>query len=873
MKKCVGFAQIPVMITMLMMAIALPVLSQMVKNGQDTRNRAQSIIIDPIIPDDPILTETPMPEETPPMPEENYYLCSARDHENRICDSNRVYLGKQQCEIQNNVDSQLGLSCVKSCRDDCLNTYSVCIPPELLKKCPNGFRTHTEECAKIFNSKDVPRGEMTGINYYYADEPYRLSAQCASFSYDFELSHGAGGALGELECYERFGKQNCFISNGDCKGMCPSSLPNTITPAPPFEAYRCMDGKCQKQVYVNIDKCFEENGFAGCLNGCSDQYCSLEQASDYYYCDYSEAIEGSSFTTGKCGGSNFKNIYECYSKYEKCTLLNCLDNPISGQGDCVKSNFEIPIDKKLKLYFCTQSGSRWEIFSSWKECGKKAPQGVCYDSYWQSKALDRCSVLKPDSFFYYLDKSYTRYGDQCRKGDFAFLEDCELYINGCDAGTTLDYCKKLQGENFKNLKCFVDDNLCGRPEQELLTIEVTPKFSSNPVRAKEEFSLDIYADVLNEGKTMPDFSIKLCMDGDLLRVLNKDNSSDCNFSVENLGDGEKKCYQVNGSCVNKSGKTMLARLWFMANKPNTSSNFSIDWLGYFANEFSLTIGSEVRSCETGENGDANKNGEVKMDDFSVWEDEYFRKTAMRSDFNCDGQINLVDFEIWRSGYFNKKVSITPVPRPLECTKGQWKCLDNTRALVCMDGFWKNTICGSGYKCNTGVCEEVKCVFKDEKYSIGSRICSDTYLPSTCMSNGLFENGDWCKSGDWCKDGECVDITCKFGDEEYKVGESYCGIQSLFKCGSGGNFYSYACNGTLVPGEKTCQCVPFENSPTPTPPAGTPVIKCYRVDTGGEMKVNDHYCENGVFNLCQETGLIYKHTCVNGCMGDECATEI
>lgn len=43
MKKCGGFAQIPIMIGMLVMAIALPVISQMVKRSQDTRNRAQGM--------------------------------------------------------------------------------------------------------------------------------------------------------------------------------------------------------------------------------------------------------------------------------------------------------------------------------------------------------------------------------------------------------------------------------------------------------------------------------------------------------------------------------------------------------------------------------------------------------------------------------------------------------------------------------------------------------------------------------------------------------------------------------------------------------------------------------------------------------------
>lgn len=873
MKKCAGLAQIPLMLGLLLMAVALPVVSQLVKNNQETRNRAQGIIIDPIIPDpvipgDPTITETPIPgEPTMPEPEENYYLCNAMEYQKRICDSQRVFLGKDQCETQNNVANQPWLSCVKDCMKECMNVYSVCIDPEILEKCPNG--AGTMGCELYLYSKELPQGEHGGINYFYADAPNQLKARCHTITYDPDSV--VGGQFGEIECYQRYGKQNCFISNGDCMNNCLPYQENTVTPAPLITAYRCssFNNRCERQDYINADECFKENGVAGCMSICNDDLCSSERDDNYYFCDYSDAIEGSGFITGKCGSGVYKNIYECYSQHENCTKLNCEDNPVGMNDNCQKSVNEE--DKKIKLYFCGPSGCRWEIFKNWVECGQK--HGVCYDALRECKALQRCQVTAPSLTFYYLDMSYTKYSEQCRKGNFSFLEDCELFVNGCEEGTTLDYCRKQQGENFKDAKCFVDDPLCGRPAQEPLTIEVTPKFSSNPVRAKEEFSLEIFADVINDGQTMPDFSIKVCMTDNLTRVLDKDNTSDCSFTVEDVEDETKKCYQISGSCVAKSEKTVLARLWFVSEAANTTVTFSVDWPGYFADELILNIGNEARSCDTGENGDANKNGEITMDDHGIWENEYFIGTSMTSDFNCDSKIDLLDFEIWRSGYFNRNISITPSPKPVECTNGEWKCLDATRAQQCVEGFWKNTICGSGYKCNTGVCKEVQCIFENEKYSIGTSICTDTYLPSVCRSNGLFEEGEWCNRGDWCKDGICKEITCTKGDQEYKVGESYCGVQSIFECGGSGSFYSYACNGTLVPGERSCQCVPFDSSPTPTPPVGTPVTKCYRRDNYAEMNVWDTYCQDDIFYLCQSNGILYEHQCINGCLGDECASEI
>ena len=45
MKKCAGLAQIPLMLGLLLMAVAIPVVSQLTKNSQETRNLAQSIPI------------------------------------------------------------------------------------------------------------------------------------------------------------------------------------------------------------------------------------------------------------------------------------------------------------------------------------------------------------------------------------------------------------------------------------------------------------------------------------------------------------------------------------------------------------------------------------------------------------------------------------------------------------------------------------------------------------------------------------------------------------------------------------------------------------------------------------------------------------
>ncbi len=893
MKKCAGLAQIPLMLGLLLMAVAIPVVSQLTKNSQETRNRAQSMPITyyRLIGDQCVVAGIFLTidecqqvvngtcyensncesggEDEPtatPDPISRYYICDSKPGMKRLCSIS--YSSESACQAAI-IDSNTQ-KCVNDCNKECLNTYSVCIDPAILEKCPNGSRTMG--CEQLLYSNEVPMGEIAGINYFYADPPNNFLARCFSFDYDFEASQGRGGVFGELECYERFGKQNCFISNGDCSNVCPKPSTNTITPAPPFEAYRCMESTCQRQIYASIDECLKENGFAGCFNGCSDQFCSVEQElTEYYYCDYNSenVIEGSSFVTGECGHNSFKNIYECYSQHEKCTLLNCDDNPLGMNDNCQKSVIEE--DKKLKLYFCSPSGCRWEMFKNWVECGKL--HGVCYDALNQCKLYQRCAVAPPTDDIYYLDMSYTKYSEQCRKSSYKYLEDCELYVNGCEEGTTLDYCKRQLGENFENARCFMNDSLCGRPAQEPLTIEVTPKFSSNPVRAKEEFSLEIFADVINDGQTMPDFSIKVCMTDNLTRVLDKDNTSDCSFTVEDVEDETQKCYQISGSCVAKSEKTVLARLWFVSEAANTTVTFSVDWPGYFADELILNIGNEARSCDTGENGDANKNGEITMDDHGIWENEYFIGTSMTSDFNCDSKIDLLDFEIWRSGYFNRNISITPSPKPVECTNGEWKCLDATRAQQCVEGFWKNTICGSGYKCDTGVCKEVQCIFENEKYSIGTSICTDTYLPSVCRSNGLFEEGEWCNRGDWCKDGICKEITCTKGDQEYKVGESYCGVQSIFKCGGSGSFYSYACNGTLVPGERSCQCVPFENSPTPTPPVGTPVTKCYRRDNYAEMNVGDTYCQDDIFYLCQSNGILYEHQCINGCLGDECASEI
>jgi hypothetical protein len=903
MKKCAGLAQIPLMIALMLMAVALPVVSRLVKNNQETRNRAAETLNMPVtfwrligsecvvagtfftVDECQTVTgsvcfedntcgvgEEPSPEPTA-GPGTFYYICETQPKTERLC--TRSFPSEVECK--NAIQNSSTQFCVNDCNTECLNVYSVCIDPKIIEKCGvTGFNPRDPECVSLLHDKGMPLADSfrSEINYFYADESNVFLARCFNFEYSMELVNPENPPMGEKECANRFGEQNCFPKVDDCRGVCPPrEADNTVTPAPLITAYRCAEGRCQRQDYLSAEECFKENGFAGCLIGCSDEFCNRNENEEkyqklYYYCDYSNAIEGSSFMTGVGASGIYRNIFECYSQHEKCTLLKSRGGEMGG---CTKNLEEE--DKKLKLYFCGASGCRWEIFKNWMECGAK--HGVCYDVLRECKELQRCTVPIITIDFYYLDMSYTKYSEQCRKGSFAFLDDCELYVNGCEEGTTLEYCKKQQGEGFKDVKCFVGDSFCGRPEQEPLTIEVTKKFSSDPVRAKEEFSLEIFADVVNDGKTLPDFSIKLCMDGNLTRVLNKDTNSDCALTVTDAESGNEieTCYQISGTCLNKSGNTLLARLWFMANEANTVSNFSLDWPGYFASKFSLNIGSETRSCNAGENGDANKNGEIAMDDHDIWVKEYFGETTMDSDFDCSNKIDLLDFEIWRSGYFNRSVSVTPTPRPAECTNGEWKCLDVARAQQCVDGFWKNTICGDGYKCETGICKEIKCSFNNQEYSMGTNICVDTYLPATCMSNGLFEEGDWCESGDWCKDGVCKEITCIKGDEEYKVGQSFCGVQSIFKCGSSGSFYSYACNGTLVSGEKSCQCVPFGDTPVPTPPAGTPVVKCYRPDTGAEMRVDDHYCQNGVFYLCQNTGMVYQNSCVNGCLGDECASEI
>lgn len=892
MRRMAGFAQIPIMVAMLVMAIALPAVSGMIKKSQDARNRAAGISELPGLTQFYVCKQNSCLSagyystieecnitqidgavcsvdsvgccgtQEPPLPEENYYICDAQNNIPKVCNSKAPILGKARCESQ--IANRPGVSCVKDCLRECLNEYSVCADPEILKKCPKGVQTDAE-CAKIFSS-----GGIGGkVDYYFADPQNSFGAKCSSFKYDFDASGGTGGAIGEAECMQRFGKQNCFISNGDCQGMCPKPTEST---EPGIDAYRCSEGTCQKLKYGNAEECYRDNGFAGCFNGCSGDACSVEKPTDYFYCDYSNPRSVGTVFMGTCKQGSYRNIYECLSKNEKCTLLNCgTGDP--NQSGCIKDSL-VPEDKKLKLYFCSPTGgSHWEIFKNWQECGLQ--HGTCYDVLRQSQAFQRCPMPPTNSSFYYLDNSYTNYNEKCRKGNFSFLEDCEVFANGCEAGMSLNYCKRLQGENFKNVKCFVDDVNCGRQAEEPVTIDVTPKFSKDIVGATEEFYLDIMADVQNVGKSIPDFEIKVCTDGVLDRVTNKENLSDCSFEVLLLPDSAMKCFQVKGTCNNKTDETLLARLWFVPNKANVSANFTIDWGTYYSGKMAVNIGSETRTCDTGENGDADKNGKIEMADFDIWEEEYFKKTGTKSDFNCDSKIDLLDFEIWRSNYFDKNnnTTVTPTPRPTECQNSEKKCFDNSKAGTCVNGFWKNTICGNGYKCNNGECLEVKCGFDNTDYSIGTKICKDRWTPSVCMSNGIFQDSSYCLGENWCKGGDCVPITCLSGGTEYKLGYTYCTADNsgFFICDSSGSFSTRYC-----PYGKSCKdglCVtdPMIPTITPRPTTITEPVKCY-LPGGIGIDVGAKKCINSVYYYCLASGQFVSQNCSNGCnsIGDDCA---
>ena len=421
----------------------------------------------------------------------------------------------------------------------------------------------------------------------------------------------------------------------------------------------------------------------------------------------------------------------------------------------------------------------------------------------------------------------------------------------------------------------MDDVNCGRPAEEPLTISVSTKVSKDFVYHKEEFYLDIMADVQNIGKSMPPFDIKLCFDGVLDRVENKDNFGDCSYTISPLPDSDLKCVQVKGTCNNKVDEILLARLWFVSNKAEVLANFNYVWDTYSNGKAKVEVGKEQRTCDSGENGDADKNEKIEMDDYDIWKDEYFNNTGLKSDFNCDNKIDLLDFEIWRKNYFDNGNNIIPTstPRPTECQDNEKKCQSNSTAALCINGFWKNSICANNWKCVDGSCEEVKCDFSDSKYSIGAKICKDRWTPSICRSNGLFEDGSECFNDVWCKQGVCVPVTCLMGDKEYKLGDAYCSadLSSRLVCINDGTFKQYSCRY----GEscKDGVCIPDPRIPTLTPrPTNAPEpVQCY-LPNGDLLDVYENKCIDGVSYYCPENGIYIPNRCFNGCdsQGVDCA---
>lgn len=721
--KRFGLIQLPVLLGLVLLIVAIPVSVRMVQESQDTRNKAFEnppypsqyfAKIDGVCQSymDLFMCEQANPGTTcyssleecesagsasPTSPPEiaNLYLCDATPNQERQCDINNK-LTKTQCEEMTANNSNL--SCKNSC-SECLLVYSVCLPKSLLDKCPDGFKSQDPECKHIFG----------GSNYYYGDREYQFEARCSSF--EGMLYH---------ECVERFGSNNCFMKNTDCMGNCP-----VYDEEEEIKAYSCGENQsCLPSVYDSFEDCYKENGMLGCYG--KDWTCGgdcNDSMVDYYYCEYNQ-FGG----TGKKG--SFRNIYECYSKYEKCSSLSYEGRPCPPKDDS---------DKKIKLYFCGDLGCRWEIFKNWKECGDK--HGVCYDSANQCKLGSRCPIILPEMDFYYIDENYSLYIDQCRKKTFYSIQDCKIFVNGCEEGMTIDYCKKIKGDNFKENVCFMDSN-CGR------NLSPTPTL---PPGDDEDEGCQPGVKDLNEDE-----------------VVNEDEFEIWKDEYFNKYGEESYTWVADFNC---NGRVDLV-------------DFEI-WRSYFFDESNW----EKIKC-------VFNDEEFKFNDSICKNDGVSMRCNSKGEWDentCEGE----DVGCFSGNCVLTKCNINGEKYNLD----QSYCSGNLEKSICKPGgIFVKEKCPDGWRCVGGECEEVKCEWKDIKYRVGTKICKSELLPAICQSNGEWQDSVSCDGKmTECKEGSgsCGAIPGCLNEISGKYhyhSDTYCFDNYVQRCDRGAWVKDYECCG-------------------------------------------------------------------------------
>lgn len=85
---------------------------------------------------------------------------------------------------------------------------------------------------------------------------------------------------------------------------------------------------------------------------------------------------------------------------------------------------------------------------------------------------------------------------------------------------------------------------------------------------------------------------------------------------------------------------------------NVGQSFSYDVDGYTA--VILKVPKTDGGCQAS-SGDANKDGQIDLNDFEIWRREALGLSNSRlADFNCDGSTDLNDFEIWRRNFLGTR---------------------------------------------------------------------------------------------------------------------------------------------------------------------------------------------------------------------------
>ncbi len=814
-----GLAQIPVLIGLLLLVVAIPVSVKIVQDNQDTRNQAIDggiegpgelntyyIKIDGncvgqlwtsqedcerengttcYLDFDSCQGEGVSPSPSPPG-NGTYYICNSSPVSQRTCSIKDAFNSELECQTA--IGEDPNRFCVTDCITECLSTYSVCLPKVIWDKCPNGRETGTDECSEIFSNVDNQRA------YWYGDREYSFEARC--FSVDVGSINDPTGIL---SCEKNFGKNNCFESNDSCMNHCP--MYDEGEDLIEKKLYQCgANQSCSMVPWANFEDCYRENGRLGCYNfeSACNYDCNDTDKETYYYCQYDNPLS----VAGQCQQGEFSNIYECYSQHGHCSFLSCYINGNPCQR-IVNPDSE---EEELKLYFCLPgSGCKWEIFGSWQECGNK--YGTCYDVKSQCEKGSRCisdGIIEPE-LFYYLDE-----GKNCVSGYFDTKDDCEIFVNDCDKETTLDYCRLSKGDVFKENVCFVDDK-CGQEtvptetpietpvetpietptETPIETPVETPPEDECVVGARDltgdgiidltEFEIwrDEYFNKSSKGEDyqwqadfdcnekidLIDFEIWRSYYFDTkIEPIPEDPLSYCLHNGQKYDEGDLFCVSNNlGRCILKEGIYSIMEM------------SCADGWACVESEAGAKCDYQSVTCQDSEGNVYDQGDRICIDGKVAicernkdYEGEFIVRNSCQFGQECvSGDCETIVIEcVDDNGVKYKEDDI------VGCYSDKEIAICKRDSYDAYKGIIVNKACGEegdeeNWKCVSGNCiyePVIKCVNDDGKaYYEGQSVCKDTLVLKTCIKNSNTGLGQWVETS-------CFGTFCK----EVVEGEAECG---------------------------------------------------------------------------------------------------